>query len=146
MDKVRKELIQGSDIFEKKLREARLRWFGHWQRKNSAYICNSAVKMEPPGKRQLGRPKRRFMNGERGYPDMRRERRRCRGQGEKGRMIPCGNSEEKRGKAQEGRKYFIGLLEKLHTKYWMGFIETWAVVEVCTPWNAFYLLIYFNLI
>ena len=45
-----------------KCREAGLRWFGHVQRKPSEYICRRMLKMELPGRRQRGRPKRRFMD------------------------------------------------------------------------------------
>ncbi|KAK3523569.1 hypothetical protein QTP70_002478 [Hemibagrus guttatus] len=43
----------------KMLREARLRWFGHVQRRESEYIGRRMLDMELPGRRQRGRPKRR---------------------------------------------------------------------------------------
>ena len=39
--------------------EARLRWFGHVQRRDSEYVSR---RMKLPGKRRRGRPKRRFMD------------------------------------------------------------------------------------
>ncbi|KAK3527894.1 hypothetical protein QTP86_010986 [Hemibagrus guttatus] len=41
-----------------KVREARLRWFGHVQRRESEYIGRRMLDMELPGRRQRGRPKR----------------------------------------------------------------------------------------
>ncbi|KAK3564059.1 hypothetical protein QTP86_007531 [Hemibagrus guttatus] len=43
----------------KMLREARLRWFGHVQRREREYIGRRMLDMELPGRRQRGRPKRR---------------------------------------------------------------------------------------
>ena len=48
--------------FKEKAREARLRWFGHVQRRESGYIGRRMLAMELPGRRQIGRPKRRFMD------------------------------------------------------------------------------------
>ena len=45
--------------FGEKTREARLRWYGHLRRKYDGYI---GMRMELPGKRKRGRPKRRFMD------------------------------------------------------------------------------------
>ncbi|KAK3513112.1 hypothetical protein QTP70_001685 [Hemibagrus guttatus] len=46
-----------------KVREARLRWFGHVQRRESEYIGRRMLDMELPGRRQRERPKRRYMDG-----------------------------------------------------------------------------------
>ena len=45
-----------------KTREARLRWYGHVRGKDDGYICKRTLRMELPGKRKRGRPKRRFMD------------------------------------------------------------------------------------
>ena len=48
--------------FGEKTREARLRWYGHVLRKDDGYIGRRMLRMELPGKRKRGRPKRRFMD------------------------------------------------------------------------------------
>ena len=63
MDKIRNEYIRGSaqvGRFGEKVREARLRWFGHVQRSDTGYIGRRMLNMKLPGKRKRGRPKRRF--------------------------------------------------------------------------------------
>ena len=45
-----------------KTREARLRWYGHVRRKYDGYIGRRMLRMELPGKRKRGRPKRRCMD------------------------------------------------------------------------------------
>ncbi|XP_062866594.1 uncharacterized protein LOC134329279, partial [Trichomycterus rosablanca] len=65
MDKVRNEIIRGTAQVKQlgdKVREARLRWFGHVQRRDSGYIGRRMLDMQLPGKRQRGRPKRRYMD------------------------------------------------------------------------------------
>ena len=65
MDKIRNEYIRGTaqvGKFGEKTREARLRWYGHLQRKDDGYIGSRMLRMELPGKRKRGRPKRRFMD------------------------------------------------------------------------------------
>ena len=44
-----------------KVREARLRWVGHVQRRDSVY-GRRMLEMELPGRRRRGRPKRRFID------------------------------------------------------------------------------------
>ncbi|MGL5522133.1 MAG: hypothetical protein ACRDAW_02585, partial [Metamycoplasmataceae bacterium] len=46
--------------FGDKVREARLRWFGHVQRRDMNYIGRRMLRMEPPVRRKRGRPRRRF--------------------------------------------------------------------------------------
>ena len=46
--------------FGQKTCEARLRWYGHVWRKDDGYIGRRMLRMELPGKRKQGRPKRRF--------------------------------------------------------------------------------------
>ena len=49
--------------FGEKTREARMKWYGHLRRKADGYIGRRMLRMELPGKRKRGRPKRRFMDG-----------------------------------------------------------------------------------
>ena len=65
MDKIRNEYIRGTaqvGKFGEKTREARLRWYGHLRRNDDGYIGRRMLRMELPGKRKRGRPKRRFMD------------------------------------------------------------------------------------
>ncbi|KAK3568487.1 hypothetical protein QTP86_008540 [Hemibagrus guttatus] len=62
LDRIRNEYIRGTTHVGRlgdKVREARLRWFGHVQRRESEYIGRRILDMELPGRRQRGRPKRR---------------------------------------------------------------------------------------
>ncbi|KAL1276170.1 hypothetical protein QQF64_035793 [Cirrhinus molitorella] len=66
LDRIRNEYIRGTahvGHLGDKVREARLRWFGHVQRRDSKYIGRRMLDMELPGRRQRGRPKRRYMDG-----------------------------------------------------------------------------------
>ncbi|XP_063596253.1 uncharacterized protein LOC134773106 [Penaeus indicus] len=45
-----------------KLRDRRLRWFGHMKRREQNYVDRRMSQMAPPGKGRKCRPKRRFMN------------------------------------------------------------------------------------
>ena len=45
-----------------KMREGRLRWYGHVMRRDQEYIGRKMMEMELPGKRRRGRPKRRFLD------------------------------------------------------------------------------------
>ena len=65
MNKTRNEYIRGTaqvGRFGEKTREARLRWYCHVRRKDDGYIGRRILRMELPGKRKRGRPKRRFMD------------------------------------------------------------------------------------
>ncbi|MCJ8749155.1 hypothetical protein PDJAM_G00173060 [Pangasius djambal] len=65
LDRIRKEYIRGTahvGCLGDKVREARLRWFGHVQRRESEYIGRRMLDMELPGRRRRGRPKRRYMD------------------------------------------------------------------------------------
>ncbi|KAK3540238.1 hypothetical protein QTP70_028441 [Hemibagrus guttatus] len=66
LDRIRNEYIRGTAYVGRlgdKVREARLRWFGHVQTRESEYIGRRMLDMELPGRRQRGRPKRRYMDG-----------------------------------------------------------------------------------
>ncbi|KAF3701774.1 hypothetical protein EXN66_Car017462 [Channa argus] len=63
MDRIRNEDIRGTAhvrCFGDKVREARLRWFGHVQRRNCEYIGRRMVRLELPGSRSRERTKRTF--------------------------------------------------------------------------------------
>ncbi|KAK3546787.1 hypothetical protein QTP86_001620 [Hemibagrus guttatus] len=65
LDRIRNEYIRGTAHVGRlgdKVREARLRWFGHVQRRESEYIGRRMLDMELPGRRQRGRPKRRSVD------------------------------------------------------------------------------------
>ncbi|KAI5087616.1 hypothetical protein C0J45_22105, partial [Silurus meridionalis] len=65
MDRIRNEFIRGTvhvGRFGDKVREVRLRWFGHVQRRNTGYISRRMLRIETPGRRKRGRPRRRFMD------------------------------------------------------------------------------------
>ena len=53
--------------FGEKVREARLRWFGHVLRKDAGCVGRRMLMMELPGKRRRGRPERKFMDAIRGH-------------------------------------------------------------------------------
>ncbi|KAM8853652.1 putative transposon-derived protein F52C9.6 [Synchiropus picturatus] len=64
MDRIRKQYIRGTAhvrCLGDKVRETRLRWFGHVQRRESQYIGRRMLRLELPGRRWRGRPKMRFM-------------------------------------------------------------------------------------
>ncbi|KAK3527328.1 hypothetical protein QTP86_020250 [Hemibagrus guttatus] len=66
LDRIRNKYIRGTAHVGRlgdKVREVRLRWFGHVQRRESEYIDRRMLDMELPGRRQRGRPKRRYMDG-----------------------------------------------------------------------------------
>ena len=64
-DKIRNEHI-GNTVKVKrlgmKMREGRLRWYGHVMRRDQEYVGRKMMEMELPGKRKRGRPKRRFLD------------------------------------------------------------------------------------
>ncbi|KAK3510979.1 hypothetical protein QTP70_027789 [Hemibagrus guttatus] len=66
LDRIRNKYIRGTAHVGRlgdKVRETTLRWFGHVQRRESEYIGRRMLDMELPGRRQRGRPKRRYMDG-----------------------------------------------------------------------------------
>ena len=64
-DKIRNEYIRGTATVERlgmKMREGRVKWYGHVMRRDQEYVGRKMIEMELPGKRKRGRPKRRFLN------------------------------------------------------------------------------------
>ena len=64
-DKIRNEYIRGTVKAERlgmKMREGRLRWYGHVMRRDQEYVGRRVMKMKLPGKRKRGRPKKRFLD------------------------------------------------------------------------------------
>ena len=64
-DKIRNEHIRSTvkvERLEMKMREGRLRWYGHVMRRDQEYVGRKMMEMELPGKRRKGRLKRRFLD------------------------------------------------------------------------------------
>ena len=64
-DQIRNKYIRGKVKVEQlgmKMREGRLRWYGHVMRSNQEYVRRKMMEMELLGKRKRGRPKRRFVD------------------------------------------------------------------------------------
>ena len=64
-DKIRNDHIRSTVKVERlgmKMREGRLRWYGHVIRRDQEYVGRKMMEMELPGKRRRGRPKRRFLD------------------------------------------------------------------------------------
>ena len=64
-DMIRNEYIRGTVKVERlgmKIREGRLRCYGHVMRRDQKYVEKRVMEMELPGKRKRGRPKRRFLD------------------------------------------------------------------------------------
>ena len=64
-DKIRNEHIRSIvkvERLEMKMREGRLRWYGHIMRRDQKYAGRKMMEMKLPGKRRRGRPKRRFLD------------------------------------------------------------------------------------
>ena len=63
-DKIRNEHIRSTVKVERlgmKMRERRLRWYGHVMRRGQEYVGRKMMEMELPEKKRRGRPKRRFL-------------------------------------------------------------------------------------
>ena len=63
--KIRNEHIRSTVKVEQlgmKMREGRLRWYGHVMRRDQEYVARKMMEMELPGKRRRGRPNRRFLD------------------------------------------------------------------------------------
>ena len=64
-DKIRNKHIRSTIKVEQlgmKMREGRLRWYGHVMRRDQEYVGRKMMEMELLGKRKRGRPKRRFLD------------------------------------------------------------------------------------
>ena len=64
-DKIRNVYIWSTVEVERlgmKMREDRLRWYGHVMRRDQEYVGRKMMEMELPGKRKRGRPKRRILD------------------------------------------------------------------------------------
>ena len=64
-DKIRNEYIRSTVKVEwlgMKMREGRLRWYGHVMRRDQEYVGRKMMEMELSGRRRRGRPKRRFLD------------------------------------------------------------------------------------
>ena len=64
-DKIRNEHIRSTvkvELLGMKMRDGRLRWYEHVMRRDQEYVGRKMMKMELPGKRKRGRPKRRFLD------------------------------------------------------------------------------------
>ena len=63
--KIRNEYIRSIVKVERlgmKMREGRMRWYGHVMRRDQEYVGRKMMEMELPGKRRRGRPKKRFLD------------------------------------------------------------------------------------
>ena len=64
-DKIRNEHIRSTVKVERlgmKMREGRLRWYGHVMKRDQEYVGRKMMEMELPGKRKRKRSKRRFLD------------------------------------------------------------------------------------
>ena len=63
-DEIRNEYIKGTvtvEQLEMKMKQSRLRWYGHVMGRYQEYVGRRVMKMELPIKRKRGKPKRRFL-------------------------------------------------------------------------------------
>ena len=61
----KKRIVRGTAKIAKlrdKLRNARLRWYGHVKRREEDYVGKRVMEMAVPGRRKRGRPRRRWMD------------------------------------------------------------------------------------
>ena len=64
-DQIRNEYIRGTARIAKlgeKIRGTRLRWYGHVKRREAEYVGRRTLKMEVPGRRKRGRPRKRWLD------------------------------------------------------------------------------------
>ncbi|KAK3522383.1 hypothetical protein QTP86_008917 [Hemibagrus guttatus] len=107
LDRIRNEYIRGTAHVGRlgdKIREARLRWFGHVQRRETEYIGRRMLDMELPGRRQRGRPKRSPEESSvQGNPERSEEHREATRGGSEKQGKASGRSEEQ-GKVVDGNE------------------------------------------
>ena len=48
-------------VLSQKIKESRLRWYGHVERREEDYVGKRVLRMEIPGRRKRGWPRRRWM-------------------------------------------------------------------------------------
>ena len=64
-EKIRNEHMRSTFKVERlgmKMREGRMRWYGHVMRRDQEYVGRKMMEMELPGNRRRGRPNRRFLD------------------------------------------------------------------------------------
>ena len=64
-DKIRNEYIRDTVKVKRlgmKMREGKLRWYGHVMKRDQEYVGRRVMKMELPEKRKTEKPKRRFLD------------------------------------------------------------------------------------
>ena len=64
-DKIRNKYVRGTAKIAKlggKLRNARLRWYGHVKRREEDYVGKRMMEMAVPGRRKRGKLRRRWIN------------------------------------------------------------------------------------
>ena len=64
-ERIGNEYISGTVKVERlgmKMREDRLRWYGHVMRRDQDYVGRKMMEMELPERRRRGRPRKRFLN------------------------------------------------------------------------------------
>ena len=64
-EKIRNEYINGTvkvEQISKRVKESRLRWYGHVKRRDNAFVGRRVQELELERKKEARRPKRRFMN------------------------------------------------------------------------------------
>ena len=69
MDTIRNDRIRGTikvTEISKKVLERRLQWHGHVMRRHEDYVGRKVMEMEVPGRRNRGRPKRRWLDSVKG--------------------------------------------------------------------------------
>ena len=64
-DKIKNKYVRGTTNIAKmgeKLRNARLRWYGHIKRREEDYVGKRMMEVAVPGRKKRGRPRRSWMD------------------------------------------------------------------------------------